>query len=528
MNVCHSFTEEVDVNKLLELWLAVDPCGADVAIQIQTYVFSTSDGGIPISPIAHLRSMVEKVDGLEQIGRRVEGILEVLKENFEVVQKLRELVYGSLDLEMPDEFPENDFSQRHIRTQAFANAVRSIRSAPLNAVATLEDVGPAFDLERSRFFFQGQLLHHERLTVAYARGSGPSSVSAAAARIFANLAEGDGLEDFVTSFEFDSIVATMELAFRFYNDFTVQLERSIMYFQAMFKTYETSSTFLDVDVVVRGGAGAGGGAGGSYYQRHKRHRTRESTLDIAIREGVFTPPAATPAPEAEAEAEAEAAPEAAAAAAPVPVVPVFATTTPLALTAATEPNATPERKKYLPRLPAPLGFEPDDDATTAAATAAAEGGDEKRRQKNPCPVKPPCASALFAKCADLQGLFEGGNTFARASQVYSRIPDDHVIKHRLDDFFQRDLRVRYFPLLTKILVNYAPRDRTARTRRIGDMRPHHKLYVRELYLIEHARVVAGGEVPSLEELTAPYDFTDEIRSIFAEGELHGLVAPFIV
>lgn len=551
LSVCHSFSEEVDVQSLLAIWLAVNPCGSDVAIQIQTHVFSTSDGGVPISAIAHFRSMVEKVDGLVQIGHRVEGILEVLQENFEVIQKVRELVYTSFDLEMPDVFPENDFSQRLARTESLTNAVRGIRSAPLNRVETLEEVGPAFDLERSRFFFQGRFFNHERLTVAFARGpaaAGPASVSTTAARIFASLAEFEGLEEFVVSTEFDSIVATMELAFRFYNEFLQQLERSIEYFQAMFKTYENASTFE---------ASSSSSSSSSAYNRQKRHRVRESTLDIAIREGIFTP-SSTTAPAA------SAAPSSAGGASsptPTPVqapvesmvteeAPVEAPTTgaggaggagfvtpPSTSASASASSATP--KKYMPRLPAPLGFEPEvgvnaavggggeeEGASEDGAGADGAGGGGGRR-RSPCPVKPPCASALFARCAGFQGLFES-NAFGKAAQVYARLPDDHVIRQRLDDFFQRDLRTRYFPLLAKILVNYAPRDPKVRTRRIGDMRAHHKLYVRELYLEEHKRVSAGGEVPTLEELTAPYDFTEDIRAIFAEGELRELVAQYML
>jgi hypothetical protein len=501
--VCFPFSEPVDVHELIGLWTSVDPCGADVAIQIQTHVFSTPNGGIPISSVAHLRSMTDKVDGLEQIGRRVEGILEVLQENVEVVEKVRNLVYRSLDMEVPDEYPENDFSLRHSRTASLTNAVRSIHSAPLNAVTTVSDeVVLAFDLERARFFFQGDLPRHERLTVHVPFAG--TSVSITAARIFAKLAERPELEAFVTSLEFDSVIAKMELAIRFYNDFTVQLERSITYFQAMFASYETASTFVV--------------GGGGEKRAYKRYRDRESTLDIAIREGVFTPTPSAASP----------------AVAPAPAVPAVAPAAPTAALAATlaevraaaagnnvRANDEQVRKKhYLPRLPAPLGFEPEEFADGAGGGGAGGGGSGRRQ--GPCPVRPPCASALFAKVAS---SFIPG--FARASQVYARLPDDHVVKQRFDEFFQRDLRMRYFPTLAKILVNYAPRDAKTRTRRIGDMLLHHKLYVHELYRQEHARVLAGGEVQPLEELTAPCDFSEAIGAIFADGELETLVAPYL-
>jgi hypothetical protein len=185
------------------IWGTTAPHGSDILIQLMTFIYSSD--GTPISSVSLFGIMKDRLKQIEEIGRNVETILQIMNENYEVLKNLRSLLYASLFKdEPPIQMSPTDVSGMKFRTQQLQQALQTVQSSdePIETFTTKD----AFDMTKNRFYFNGRypMIHRLKdrplmdLMIHFHPQNNPE------------------LESFLSS-DFDRILGTMKLSFDFYN-----------------------------------------------------------------------------------------------------------------------------------------------------------------------------------------------------------------------------------------------------------------------------------------------------------------------
>jgi hypothetical protein len=457
MAMCHDPDAPLDeLMRRLAMYREINPLGPDVSITMHTYIFSTSDGRLPLSTVDHLENMVRRVVKLYAICKNVERISGVLEKNLFELNKIRSMLMG-VSVEQLPAFPPNDYSDRVARTRALLEAMRAAvdsHDKPEPPAAQTTDFTYIFD--HDRFFFLGK----------YPEPFALEDLGEIIVDLLHMKFSPEDVDEFVSSGQMDQIIGTIECVAKFYNALFEQIERVIEFAKSMFNSYSmpntapifaaptpvtslsrSTRTFDHVRVPpgsVRAGAAgagdAGAGAGGASDEEDE-----DSSEPVRKRR-------------------------------------------------------TPHRK----RLPPPLGLEP------AGATTISPTG----KKLFPKPHVITMASILM-RVVEHYGLTGTGGS-GELTGLIGRLPPTNIVRARLEEFMQADMRDRYYPALAKILVNYS---HDMKLKRITDTGQHHQDLLRMLYLEEHQRITSGGAKPSFEELVDSKPDLTPLDSMFTLEEL---------
>lgn len=449
MAMCHDPDAPLDeLMRRLAMYRIINPLGPDVSIMMHTYIFSTSDGRLPLSTVDHLENMVRRVVKLFAISKDVERISGILEKNMFELNKIRSMLIG-VPVEQLPIFPPNDYSDRVARTRALLEAMRAAvdsHDKPEPPVATTTDFTGIFD--HDRFFFLGK----------YPEPFALEDLGEIIVDVLQINFSPDDLVEFASSGQMDQIVGTIECVAKFYNALFEQIERIIEFAKSMFNSYcmpNTAPIFAAPTPV-------------SSLSRSTR------TFDH-----VRVPPGSVRASATSAGADSESDSE------------------------ETEP-ALKRRTPYRKRLPPPLGIEPVG-ATTTSPTG-------KKLFPKPHVIT---MSGILMRVVEHYGLTGTGGS-GELTGLIGRLPPTNIVRIRLEEFMQADMRDRYYPALAKILVNYS---HDMKLKRITDTDQKHQDLLRILYLEEHQRVTSGGTKPPFEELVNSKPDLTPLDSMFTLEEL---------
>jgi hypothetical protein len=472
MSLCHDMDATNDeLIRRVSLFRDINPLGPDVSIQMHAFIYSTSDGRPVLSAVAHLKNMVKRVTTMIDFGTRVNEILATIRDNVVELNLIRAQLSGVSVGDLPP-FPLVDYSDRVVRTRNLLDAVR--RSLVPDGGAESEPPAPTVDVvnmfDHNRFFFQGNYYSPPVL-----RGMG-----LAIANSIRTSFPAEAVASFVSSRRMDEIIGTLECVVKFYTGLLEQFERSIAFASTMFNSYTVASTSPMVS--------------SSPVPPSSLERTSRDFAHVVV------PPGSVRVPSAGAGGESGSAGAGAGAGAGEDDVDE------MDLDAEEADDAQPspkKRKTYRKRLPAPLGLEP-----AGATTVSAKGV-----KTYPKPQLVTMAGALMymVEHVGLRGV-GGGNL----TGLVGRLPPTNVVRVRLEEFVQADMRDRYFPVLAKILVNYS---HDLKLKRITDTEAKHQDLLRMLYLEEHQRVSGGGAKPTFEELVGSKPDMTPLQTMFTLDDL---------
>jgi hypothetical protein len=307
--------------------------------------------------------------------------------------------------------------------------------------------------DHNRFFFAGEYPEPFAL-----KGTGEMVADLLRVKFSA-----EEIAEFVSSRQMDEIIATIEIVVKFYNGLLEQVERTVTFAKSMFESYAMPNTAPIVAAPTPV----------SSLSRSARNFDHVRVPPGSVHAELPTPGAAAAASE-EADSDAE----------------------------STEP-ATKRKTPYRKRLPPPLGMEPAG-ATTLSPTGV---------KLFPKPQVMTMAGALLhvVERTGLKGIGRG-----ELAGLIGRLPPTNIVRSRLEEFMQADMRDRYYPALAKILVNYS---HDMKLKRVTDTGPKHQDLLRMLYLEEHQRVTSGGAKPSFEELVNSKPDMTPLDSMFTLEEL---------
>lgn len=456
MGLCHDTTASYDeLTRRIGLFRDINPLGPDVSIQMHTYIFSTADGRLPLSAVSHLKNMVSRVVRLMDIGTAVNQILSTLQDNMSELNQIRSILSGVPVDELPV-FPANDYTDRVTRTRKLLDAVRVSLTPDGNAEseppATTVDVVNIFD--HNRFFFTG----------VYPQPLALKDLGSVMGHLIKSRFSEHDIAAFVSSRRMDEIIATIECVVKFYTGLLEQLERTISFAKSMFDSYSVASTAPIVAAPTPANSLA---------------RSTRNFDHVQVEPGMLN---ALETPSTSSSAGAGAGND-----------------------DSDDESSEPGRKRkrtYRKRLPIPLGKEPE------GATVMSPKG----VKLYPKPHVLTMSGALLHviehyKVKDINGKLAG---------LIGRLPPTNIVRVRLEEFFQADMRDRYLPALAKILVNYS---HDMKVKRVVDTEPKHQEYLRLLYLEEHQRVSNGGERPPFEELVGSKPDMTPLDTMFTLEEL---------
>lgn len=349
-------------------------------------------------------------------------------------------------------FPANDYSDRVARTCKLLDAVRVSLTPDGNA----ESEPPATTVDVVNIFDHNRFF----FTGVYPQPLALKDLGSVIGHLIKSRFSEHDIAEFVSSRRMDEIIATIECVGRFYSGLLEQLERAISFAKSMFDSYSVSSTAPIVS---------------THTPSNSLARSTRNFDHVQVEPGMLkaleTPSAGAGATDDDSDDE------------------------------SSEPGKK-RKRTYRKRLPPPLGKEPE-----GATTVSPKG-----IKLYPKPHVLTMSGALM----HVIDHYKVKGVSSNMAGLIGRLPPTNIVRVRLEEFFQADMRDRYLPALAKILVNYS---HDMKVKRVVDTEPKHQEYLRLLYLEEHQRVSNGGARPSFEELIESKPDMTPLDTMFTLEEL---------